>query len=366
MKITIHYHPCLLQEAMELVHAFVNQIPVEQMTGQGSYCIPVEELIKIRAIACEGLCPESEAMQFFFRGVHFEDKGDGLLSIARCMVYSLSSEHVADVDTAVKRMRETWAKYRGAPRINNISVYGIGFAEEHGEQFHSLSREVAKLPVPVAFQLQLVEALTDYDTYLLRLMDLLWPVIEKLEPLLEPWVEKCRPLAEQWETYLSSEHNLRDFFMRKLAMPEPKNTELTLSLHYIKASLGLVFFANLDGAAHFLMGVGNDVGLIEPVTPRCTLEDRDYQLLRQIANADRMSMLLAMTATPMTAQELAHKLDLHPGSVFRDLNSMSNSNLLLKEVLGGKNTYRTNYSLLQKLFQKIQQMFDAYQASDGH
>lgn len=94
----------------------------------------------------------------------------------------------------------------------------------------------------------------------------------------------------------------------------------------------------------------------------CNYEHFQFQL----AHADRVSMLLAMMGEPMTAQELAHRLNLHPSSVFRDLNSMSNSNLLLREVLGGKNTYRTNFPLMQKLFQKILQMFDDVCVTTGH
>lgn len=366
MKLTFHYRPCLLQEAMELVHAYVNQIPVEQLAGQGPYCIPVEEIIKIRTIACEGLDPESEAMQFFFRGIHFEDKSDGLLSVARCLVYSLTEELIPNVDAAVDMMLKAWPKYRKSASINNISVYGVGFAEDETGAFHSLGKEIAKLPVPVSFQLQLVEAFSDYEHYLMDLVAILRPVTEKLEALLEPWVQRAQPLIRQWEEYFSSDSNVRDFFMRKTAIPELTSTELTFALHYLKSDLGFVLFSDFCGPANILVGVGQTVALLDNDTPRQTLENCDYLVLRQLANADRVAMLLAMMATPMTAQELAHKLDLHPGSVFRDLNSMSNSNLLIREVLSGKNTYRTNYSLLQKLFQKILQMFDAARTPGGH
>lgn len=365
MKLTIHYRPCLLQEATELVHGYVNQIPVEQLAGQGPYCIPVEEIIRIRTIACEGLDPESEAMQFFFHGIHFEDKSDGLLTVARCMVYSLMEDLIPDVDTAVKMMLRVWPKYRKSARINNVSVYGMGFSGDEPESFRSLSKEIAKLPLPVSFQLQLVEAFSNYEAYLGKLMDILKPVAEKLESLLEPWVQRAQPLLRQWEEYLSTEDNVRDFFMRKTAIPELTSTELTFALHYMKSDLGLVMFADFCGPANILVGVGQSVGLLDGDTHRPVLENCDYLVLRQIANPDRVAMLLAMMDSPMTAQELAHKLDLHPGSVFRDLNSMSNSNLLLREVLGGKNTYRTNYSLLEKLFQKILQMFGTARASGG-
>ncbi len=365
MKLTIHYRPCLLQEATELIHAYVNQIPAELLTGQGPCAIPAEELIKIRTIACEGLDPEREDLQFFFKGIHFEDKSDGLLTVARCMVYSLTEELIPDVDAAVETMLRIWPKYRKTARINNISVYGMGFSSDEPEAFRSLSKEIAKLPLPVSFQLQLVEAFSNYEEYLRKLVNILKPVTEKLASLLEPWVQRAQPLIRQWEEYFSEESNVRDFFLRKTAIPELTTTELTFALHYMKSDLGLVFFTDFCGPAIILVGAGQTVALPEGDTTRQVLENCDYLVLRQIANPDRVAMLLAMMATPMTAQELAHKLNLHPGSVFRDLNSMSNSNLLLKEILGGKNTYRTNYPLLEKLFQKVLQMFGTARASGG-
>lgn len=366
MKITIHRRPCLLQEATELVHAFVNQIPVEQMTGQGPYCISVEEAARIRSVACKGLDPDSEALQFYFRGIPFEDKSNGLLSIARCMVYSLAEELIPDPEASVDMMLRAWPKYRRNAHINNISVYGMGLSDDESGTFHSLAKEVTKLPVPVAFQLQLVEAFSDYEHSLRELAALLRPVIAKLADLLEPWVQQAQPLVRQWEEYFSEEDHVRDFFMHKIAIPDVGATELTFSLHYLKSDLGLVnYLTEPQVKVNLLMGVGLEVGPVNSRAPKLSMQNSDYMILRQLANADRMSMLLAMMESPMTAQEISRKLSLHPGSVFRDLNNMSNSNLLIREALGGKETYRTNYPLVERLLQKILQMFGASRSEHG-
>ncbi len=44
-----------------------------------------------------------------------------------------------------------------------------------------------------------------------------------------------------------------------------------------------------------------------------------------MANVSRMEMLRAMAERPMSGQELAQKLNLNSGSVFRDLNSLYNA-----------------------------------------
>lgn len=360
MKITIHRRPCLLQEATELVHAFVNQIPVEQMTGQGPYCIPMEEAVRIRREACQGLDPDSEALQFFFRGIPFEDKSSGLLSVARCMVYSLTEELIPDAEATVQMLLKIWPNYRRNAHINNISVYGIGFSDGESGGFHSLAKEITKLPVPAAFQMQLVEAFSDYEHSLRELAALLQPVIDKLAILLEPWVLKAQPLADQWEEYFSSEEHVRDFFMQKIAIPDLGAAELTFALHYLKSDLGLAHYSTEPASrVNLLLGVGLEVAPVDSRASKQSMQNCDYLILRQLANADRMSMLLAMMAAPMTAQEITRKLSLHPGSVFRDLNNMSNSNLLIRESLGSKETYRTNHVLIERLLQKILNLFDS-------
>lgn len=52
------------------------------------------------------------------------------------------------------------------------------------------------------------------------------------------------------------------------------------------------------------------------------------------------------------------QLGLHSGSVFRDLNSMSNARLLIREIDEGKNTYRTNFPVIQKLATRMLQAID--------
>lgn len=44
MNVQIMSTPCYLLETVELIYAFVNGVPAEELTGPGSYCIPVREV----------------------------------------------------------------------------------------------------------------------------------------------------------------------------------------------------------------------------------------------------------------------------------------------------------------------------------
>lgn len=72
-----------------------------------------------------------------------------------------------------------------------------------------------------------------------------------------------------------------------------------------------------------------------------------------MANSARMEMLRLMMERPMSGQELAQKLNLNSGSVFRDLNSLYNARLLLQESNGGRNYYRTNMSTIRQITEHL-------------
>ena len=50
-----------------------------------------------------------------------------------------------------------------------------------------------------------------------------------------------------------------------------------------------------------------------------------------------------------SAQELAQRLNLNSGSVFRDLNSLYNARLLLSQTIDGRNYYRTNLPVIRQI-----------------
>lgn len=83
------------------------------------------------------------------------------------------------------------------------------------------------------------------------------------------------------------------------------------------------------------------------------LADWECTALRLMANPDRRAMLQAMMEKPMSGQELAQKLRLHGGSVFRELNSMYNARLLTREMDNGKNVYRTDIAGIGLLSQHM-------------
>ncbi|MBE6945824.1 MAG: hypothetical protein E7459_07030 [Ruminococcaceae bacterium] len=353
MKITVSGQPSILHEAVELVHAFVNQLPTEQLTVPGPCSIPPEEIVRIRDLACSGLNPADEELQFFFHGHPFEDNRDGQFSLARNMVYAWAQEVCSDADEMANFLLHYWKTHRGTLRVRSVHTYGLYMVPDEQGRFQDLTGEISKLPLSCILQMQLIETISSYELYLPRLMSLIRPVIARLKTLLSPWIQQCTPLLQRWVQFFSEEENFRKFFLERSAVDSELPAEMRLCPRCFWPHVAYVFPSESYQLLNVHLAAGREPGFQEPREEEIALENRDYLILRQLSSADRMSMLIAMMDCPMTAMEVSRKLDLHPSSVFRDISAMGNSHLLVQEIKSGKSTYRTNYTLLEKLFRKI-------------
>ena len=111
-------------------------------------------------------------------------------------------------------------------------------------------------------------------------------------------------------------------------------------------------FLGEKGRLLFHMGVNMQPGLGNAGQAQAP-EEWELTALRLMANGSRMEMLHAMAERPMSGQELAQKLNLNSGSVFRDLNSLYNARLLLMESTGGRNCYRTNLPVVRNMMERM-------------
>ena len=66
MELRIEREPCMLYETVELLYAFVNDIPAERLTAEGTYCIPEGELAGIMGAVCANLDPQDPDLHRYF------------------------------------------------------------------------------------------------------------------------------------------------------------------------------------------------------------------------------------------------------------------------------------------------------------
>ena len=348
MNVIFYKKPCLLLETTELVFAQVNQIPARDLTADGEFCLPPEEVHRIQKAVCGELRCSEEELQFYFKGFCIGTESSRMSCIARCLVYNSLEVGCSDVDSMIQALSANWQVQPNALRISGMDMYSLSFDSAEPGTFAPLSVEMMKLPIPAEYQTHLVEVFSHYEQYLRHLAEILRPATARLETLLEPWVQKAQPVAAQWEDFLTGDV-AGDFFRNRANINRREFGALEVSLRYFPAEPGYLRIYEPNGDVRMLIGVAMKAGRLSHPAQKEVLADWECTALRLIANPDRLAMLQAMMEKPMSGQDLAQKLGLHGGSVFRDLNSMYNARLLTREMDNGKNVYRTDLTVIQLL-----------------
>lgn len=347
MEFQVHQKPCVLLEAVELVYSYVNQVPAEQLTEDAAYCIPAKEISSIREAVCGPLDLENEELQFYFKGVPVDGKERHLSCLACCMIYSTLDLGCSGVEETVQALKNGWFLKERPFRVCGINGTGLNLTAADAGEFTTLAREIARLPVPQAYQLQLVEVFSDFAWHLDRLMTFLRPAAERLEPLLTPWVERAAPRAEEWKRYLQDPSAMQTI-LRKTSLKQSEIRSLEIAMRYFFPFGGPGEYQHPEAHLSLHMGIGIPPGQDAPQTADF-LQDWEFTALRLMVHPDRARMLRAMTGQAMSVQELSQSLGLNPGSVFRDLNNMSNVGLLTKEIISNRIYYRTDSVAVERL-----------------
>lgn len=347
MEFQVYRQPCILLETAELMYSYVNQVPAEQLTEDAEYCIPAGDITAIRQAVCEPLDLEDEELQFYFKGVPVDGKEQHLSCLACCMVYSTMNLSCSGVEEMIAALKNGWFLQDRPFRVSGINGISISLTAANTGEFTTLAKEISRLPVPHAYQLQLVEVFSAFIWHLDRLMLFLRPAAERLTPLLSPWVERAMARAEQWEQYLQ-EPTAMQTMLRKTGLKQPEIGRLELALRYFFPFGGPGEFQCLGSHLSLHMGVGIQPGKDAPQTADF-LRNWEFNALRLLSHPDRARMLRAMTSQAMSVQELSQSLGLNPGSVFRDLNNLCNVGFLTQEVIANRVYYRADSAAVERL-----------------
>lgn len=310
--------------------------------------------------ACAGIdAQDPDFCRFFVQ--HAMDEHSQFTCLASCMVYWFIHLDVTDMTAQMDRMCANWERIRRQPfTIKAITRFALDIETLPGGRTVSLAEELKKLPVTEDFFLILLETFSDYTYQMSRLRDLIWPTAQRLQGLLEPFVAQAEPLREAWNRFFE-ETSAEDFVVERTGtIPErpfaPGGHHLAVFGSPLRSGSSgpgeeQLFYAHRSGGATGPAQVCELGGLNE----------RELSSLRLLGDKGRSEMVQALMGKTMSMQELATHLGLNPGTVFRNLNSLTNAKLLTKEIRGDQYYYRTNFPFIQAIFQHV---LDFYQKGD--
>ena len=356
MEIQVITRPIALLEVADLVCAYVNGIPPKQLTEEGAGYIPAAEIAKMMEEVCGGLDRDSGKLKLYFRGYSMEDSGGTRQQLASvgCLLLSLFDHNGSNDPNQMRR--ELHDHYIGTGRPYRINTFGdCGFGWDPCDEYCSISDELDKLAMPEGLRLRLAEVLSGYHCHVDQLCDLLEPLAQRLEPLLQPWVEKLRPQMERWSLALHTDADRRDFTSRFTAnLDECRKIVMMPRMLYPSVCRGTYSRA---GVLCCRAGIGLRIGQAQ----KPALIPSELAALRQLSGADRIEMLRAMAGQAMGPREIARKLGVNPGTVFRDLNNMTQAHLLKIVISGSSHAYVTDMDFLKKTAQRLVEYIESGQ-----
>ncbi|MGM9641319.1 MAG: winged helix-turn-helix domain-containing protein [Faecousia sp.] len=359
MNVFVTNEPCMLLETVELLYAFVNDIPMSELTAPGEYTIPPVALQQIITAASSGLSRQDPELQFFFLREPLLD-GSGFTCLARCLVYNSMDFSCRTLSESAESLRRKWRELRqNGEHFSSIGEFGMDYTDPSDRSFVPLSLDTERLGVTPFFRQKLLEAFAGFDEYMTMLQRRLEPVAARLEPSLTPWIQRAEPLAKRWIAYYQSPGS-EESLQQRACCSSDSIQSVSICLRYIHATAGPGVLDEETGTASFHMGVTRETERKAPAD----FEEWEYHALRLLGSPARMKMLQAMAEKSMTSREMAQQLNLHLSAVGRDVKSLFDARLLQVESIHGRNRYKTNASALEAIIQHLQALQEKAQRTE--
>lgn len=360
MTLKCYHTPFLFHEAVELLFLYTNGLPMPDLSPQKSpYSVPAAELERIMLEASQNISWEDEVLQTFFRQYKLPKSADGAFTcLARVLAFSfadLSCQTAAQaVESIIQRLdaiRESELVFEGL-RPFTINTHP---GTEANAGIHTLC-------APAAFRQALLDVYNNPRQMLQPLIPLMSPVMSCLQQELRPWAFRAEPMLQVWENTLRTQPP-EQFFKESLHYSEvPPANHIEFGLTYFLPQW-LIFgldddntTENNDSTMKIFIGAGSVLLMDHPVKG---LMGWEYRALHLLSSPVRMRMIEAIKEKPMSSRELAQALNLHLGTVARDINSMDEAYLLNRTIhRGPRRRYSLNKQALRTLAQHLLSICD--------
>ena len=146
MEVWVSAKPHMLYEAVELLYAYVNEIPAGSLTQEGEYCLTEEAVQQMMDVACAGVSREDPVVQYYFGGHVISEEPQRVTCMARNLAYNVMAPSKGDMAEdcaqicALRRIQR-----KEGQRPSAINEYRILYMEASGNAFTPMAQDIARL-----------------------------------------------------------------------------------------------------------------------------------------------------------------------------------------------------------------------------
>ena len=223
MRVRVIDKPCLFAETVYLLYYYINGIAYtrdyERVNRKfGRYLLEKEdqglqlaqELYLISAAFTQTLYPHHARLRYFFEKLPVTDE-----KTCCCLAHTMlvaTPLNCTDIDSFAAELLRMFRYMSGIGfKINDMNTMGLVLEPlDPQEEPEPLQVQLERLPFSMEARWEILRVLTEFETYLRELTELLRPVAEQLAAEMQALTERNRAQLAIWEKYFQT-HSVDTF-----------------------------------------------------------------------------------------------------------------------------------------------------------
>lgn len=371
MKVRVIDKPCLFAETVYLLYYYINGIAYtrdyERVNRKfGRYLLEKEdqglqlaqELDRISAAVTQTLDPHQARLRYFFEKLPGTDE-----KTCCCLAHTMlvaTPLNCTDIDSFAAELLRMFRYMSGIGfKINDMNTMGLVLEPlDPQEEPEPLQVQLERLPCSMEARWEILRVLTEFETYLRELTELLRPVAEQLAAEMQALTERNRAQLAIWEKYFQT-HSVDTFQQEMfrasyLFTQEMQPDEVWIALwnfnmvgfwtEWFESGGKTVRIAYLGANLSFEFAAAHQVR--PDAETLCAM-------MRALTGKEKLEILRRCAAEPFSAAQLAASMNLNSATVSRNVYGLYKLGYLETRGDGERVNYITRPDALERLFRWV-------------
>ena len=317
-----------------------------------------QELDRISAAVTQTLDPHQARLRYFFEMLPGTDE-----KTCCCLAHTMlvaTPLNCTDIDSFAAELLRMFRYMSGIGfKINDMNTMGLVLEPlDPQEEPEPLQVQLERLPCSMEARWEILRVLTEFETYLRELTELLRPVAEQLAAEMQALTERNRAQLAIWEKYFQT-HSVDTFQQEMfrasyLFTQEMQPDEVWIALwnfnmvgfwtEWFESGGKTVRIAYLGANLSFEFAAAHQVR--PDAETLCAM-------MRALTGKDKLEILRRCAAEPFSAAQLAASMNLNSGTVSRNVYGLYKLGYLETRGDGERVNYITRPDALERLFRWV-------------
>ena len=360
--------PCYFAEAVYLLYYFVNEISYEEDYTRicKSYCRKgdeeeeemlrrIREMTRVSRVVTAGLDRDDPRLCHYFEKLPGTDRR-AECCLAQVMLVSIPLD-CSNVDAFASQLLDAYTRMlQEGLKINDLNGMGLVVERQDArEEAEPLMVQLERLPCSIEGKWHILRALTEFESHLKELTELIRPVAVRLQTEMSALQAMSAEPFARWEAYFQ-DHTVDDF------QNEMFNTTFLFAEDDVPHEIWLgIWHFNPFGTWSEWTPTSDQMVRVAYLGANISFRFAIHQkvrpdaeamggMLRALGGKDKLEILRRCAEHPYSAAKLAAEMNVNSGTVSRNLYGLFKLGYLETKGDGERVNYSTRLDNLEQMF----------------